>query len=372
MGQVEAIGTGGGVTPNTAPPIKELVSIQYLRGLAALGVVVWHAQGQVGLAETTVLQAGIEIFFVISGYVMWLILSARPVSPVTFLRKRLGRVVPLYWTLTTLVVLVLLIAPGLLQTTRFDLAHVVSSYLFVAWPNPDPGVGLKPLMIPGWTLNYEMAFYALLALALWLPRAWQAPFVIGVLGLLAACSVLPLPPIAHFYASPFMAELAMGVGLALVLPRLAAFEKFGPWILAAGLALLMVGGALYESHHHARLLLFALPAVLIVAGVVMWENAGGLPRLPGLKTLGDVSYPLYIVHPIVLSGLAQGWRALGLSGASPWIYVVVAVGVASIIGWAAHILLERPLVRLFQHRPRRAKTSPTAAVVSGQPLTDRP
>jgi len=135
-----------------------LISIQYLRGVAALGVVAWHAQGQAGLVETRVLQAGIEVFFIVSGYVMWLILTERPASPGTFLMKRIARVVPLYWTLTTIIVIMLLVAPGLLQSTRFDAVHVVMSYLFLPWPNPVAEAGLKPLMIPGRTLNYEMFF----------------------------------------------------------------------------------------------------------------------------------------------------------------------------------------------------------------------
>ncbi|WP_428152371.1 acyltransferase family protein [Brevundimonas sp.] len=351
-----------------APPRTELVSIQYLRAVAALGVVVWHAQGQVGLPNTQVLQAGIEIFFVISGYVMWLILGQRPVSPMVFLQKRFTRVVPLYWLLTTLMVGLLIVSPQLLQSTRFDLPHIVSSYLFVAWPNPVEGVGLKPVMIPGWTLNYEMAFYVLLAVGLAMKSTWRAGFVVGVLLLLAAASVLPLPPIAHFYASPFMAEIAFGVMLAMVMPRIPrAWLNHGGWVFGLGLALLILGGAVIDANASGRLILFALPVVLIVAGLVAVEQTGRLPSIVALKAVGDASYPLYMIHPVLLSAMAQAIRLTGID-ISPWLYVAGSIVVTSVVGWFAHVTLERPLIAAFKPRPRKPRaalptTSPALATV---------
>ena len=350
----------------TAPPRTELISIQYLRATAALGVVVWHAQGQVGLAETQVLQAGIEIFFVISGYVMWLILSERPVSPWVFLQKRLARVVPLYWLLTTVMVILLLVAPQLLQSTRFDLPHVIASYLFVAWPNPVEAAGLKPVMIPGWTLNYEMAFYCLLAVGLALKAAWRGPFVIGVLLVLAALSPLPLPPIAHFYASPFVAELALGVGLAMVIPRVPkAWLAHGGAVFVLGCGLLIAGGAAINANADGRLVLLALPATLIVAGLVAVEQTGRLPSIPVLNAIGDASYPLYMIHPVLLSAMAQGIELTGLR-MSPWLYVAAALMVTSIVGWFAHLWLERPLIAAFKPRPRKPSPATPALIVAAK------
>ena len=344
-----------------------MMSIQYLRGVAALGVVAWHAQSQMGLGETRVLQAGIEVFFIVSGYVMWLILTERPVSPATFLRKRITRVVPLYWTLTTVILVMLLMAPRLLQNARFDPVHVIMSYLFLPWPNPVVEAGLKPLMIPGWTLNYEMFFYALLAAALALPARWRAVFTVGTLSLLGVASLLPLGPIAHFYASPFMIEFALGIGLAMVLPRLPqALRCRGGWIFGLGLALLLAAGSA-SGAEQVRLVTFAIPATLIVGGLVAWEGAGSLPRLGLLKTLGDASYPLYMLHPILLSAMAQAWRAMGLIELSPWLYVLLALIVASGVGYLAHVTLERPLIRVFQRGPRRRPAAGAAAADGVRP-----
>lgn len=350
-----------------ATPV-ELISIQYLRAVAALGVVVWHAQGQVGLANTTVLQAGIEVFFVISGFVMWLILDQRPVSALTFLRKRFTRVVPLYWLLTTVMVILLLAAPQLLQSTRFDVVHVLTSYLFIAWPNPVEGVGLKPVMIPGWTLNYEIAFYVLLAIGLTMKAAWRDGFVIGILLALSVAAWLPLPPVLAFYASPFMAEIALGMGLAMAMKRWPRAFSHGGWMVAAGGLLLMLGASRIDAQAHDRLIWFALPVTLMVAGVIGLERAGRLPVVPGLKAIGDASYPLYMIHPVLLSAMAQGWRAMGLSALSPWLYVALALVVTSGVGWLAHVTLERPLIAVFKPRSRPGRHSPALVPAAAEDI----
>jgi exopolysaccharide production protein ExoZ len=351
------------------PPVAELVSVQYLRATAALGVVVWHAQGQMGLKETTVLQAGIEIFFIISGYVMWLILARRPVSPAAFLRKRLIRVVPLYWVLTSLMVALLLVAPQLLQSARFDPAHIVASYLFVAWPNPAEGAGLKPVMIPGWTLNYEMFFYLVLACALPFGLRLRGLIILGILGFLGAASLLPLPPIAHFYASPFMLEFALGILLALGLERLPErWKRHGPAAFIAGTALLFVGGLLIDPQNHARLIAFGLPVTLLIGGLVCWETAGRLPSLPWLKRIGDASYPLYMIHPVLLSAMAQGWRAAGLTALSPWLFVAAGVVVTSVAGWVLHVVLERPLMAAFGPARKAPRLAPAALPLAPAPV----
>ena len=170
-------------------------------------------------------------------------------SPWVFLQKRLARIVPLYWLLTTIMVVLLLVAPQLLQSTRFDLPMSIASYLFIAWPNPVEAAGLKPVMIPGWTLNYEMAFYLLLALGLTMKAAWRGPSVIGVLLVLAALSPLPMPPIAHFYASPFMARAgAWASGWRSVMHACAeAWLAHGGALFWTGCGLLLLGGSMIDE-----------------------------------------------------------------------------------------------------------------------------
>ena len=86
-------------------PGPRLVSVQYLRAVAAMMVVVHHAVNQLAPAQPrpTFLEAGVDMFFVISGLVIWLKVAERPENAGKFMLDRLFRIAPLYWLLTTAV-----------------------------------------------------------------------------------------------------------------------------------------------------------------------------------------------------------------------------------------------------------------------------
>ena len=142
---------------------NEIYSIQYLRGIAALMVVLLHVRVQLGRMGyggywPEFLMAGVDIFFVISGFIMWVTTFDGSTTPWQFLFRRFVRIIPVYWLLTTTTVAVMLVAPSAVQSGRFDSIHVLSSYLFIPTVHPLTGM-MEPVLIPGWTLNYEMFFY---------------------------------------------------------------------------------------------------------------------------------------------------------------------------------------------------------------------
>ena len=191
----------------------KLVSIQYLRGFAAMMVVLFHALHEtagLGLGSATVhiLEAGVDIFFVISGFIMYYT-TRRGMGTLEFYRHRIIRIVPLYWLITSFVVVLMLVAPRLLQSSKFDLAHVLASYAFIPWPHPiHPGV-MEPALAPGWTLNFEMAFYLLFGLSLLIPRR-VVGLTIMMLVLVAVAASRALGPPEQsawsFYASGLVLE----------------------------------------------------------------------------------------------------------------------------------------------------------------------
>ena len=135
-----------------------------------------------------VFNSRVDIFFVISGFIMWVTTVGRTLSPQEFLYRRLVRIVPLYWLVTAFTVLVMVVAPQAMQSSRFDLAHVVASFAF--WPALHPVTGhYAPVLIPGWTLNYEMFFYVVFAACLLLRPAHRLPAIVLVL---TGCIALPL------------------------------------------------------------------------------------------------------------------------------------------------------------------------------------
>ena len=155
---------------------KFFPGIQALRALAALIVTYGHVLhealtmrgGEVMSYIPYPTSVGIDAFFAISGFVIYISgykLIDETNGYISFLKKRFVRVVPLYWFYTTLMLLVILILPGAVGTAQADFWHVVQSYLFIPHERPH-GDGLKPLLALGWTLNYEIYFYAIFALVM--------------------------------------------------------------------------------------------------------------------------------------------------------------------------------------------------------------
>lgn len=352
-----------------APRRGELVSVQYLRAIASLFVVAWHASVQVGVQPFNFYQGGIEFFFLISGFVIWTISVDKPPSPGLFLKRRLARVAPFYWAITTLVVVLLLVAPGLFQTLRLVPAHVLASYLFIPMENPAPGVGIRPLVIPGWTLNVEMLFYLLFALALALPRRGRGLILSAmILSFAAAGLFLPkdAPVVARFYTSHLMVEMAAGVLLAL------AVERFGDprpglaaLMLGLGAVLFVFGGSVWSGEGPTRLILLGLPAAMVLIGAVALDRAGRMPCWTLPKALGDASYALYMIHPLMLSAMIQLWRRTGAGVLPGWLFVVLALAATGAAGILVHAFVERPLTAWLQYRLKLTKARPSLALPFG-------
>ncbi len=336
-----------------------IVSLQYLRAVAALLVVAFHASdklgrmaGAEGTASFTVGLAGVDIFFVVSGFIMLATTQGKDVSPADFARKRFERIVPLYWLLTLLVVAIVLARPGLLSTAAFDGAHFAASLLFIPWQHPVLDAHM-PLLVPGWTLNYEMAFYALFAASLLLPARMRVPGLVGALSLAAFAGLfVPAGTIAAFYTDPIILEFAAGLVLASVWRRGLPMSRTAALCLA-GLGFL--GLYLGSGTDLPRIVWAGIPAMMIVAGVVHADGRREQRpmRLPML--LGDASYSIYLSHVIVLPVLAKAWTSLGLgvAGLQGPAFLALALAASALAGAALYGAVERPLMRHFAARRRR-------------------
>ena len=130
--------------------------IQYLRGIAASMVVLFHTipqlkrMGYTG-PEFVILSYGVDIFFVISGFIMTYISIDTPTSRYKFISNRIIRIVPIYWLLTTFVAILGVIFPFLLQSTQVDLVQYIKSMLFIPYIHPIAH-GFFPLLQPGYLL----------------------------------------------------------------------------------------------------------------------------------------------------------------------------------------------------------------------------
>ena len=323
-------------------PQAPLASIQYLRALAALAVVAYHAlQWRDGGFDVG--RAGVDVFFVISGVIMWRIIAGRPVAPAAFLWRRLTRVAPPYWLASLAVAAIAVVWPGFLPQISPDLGHLGLSLAFI--PHFDPFGRPFPTLPPGWTLIYEAIFYSLVALALLAPPRDRGRWIIGGLLVIVFCGLALHDPVYVLFANPMMLQFMAGVGLSMALDRGALG---GPRL---ALAMLVAGGLGFGYVQMSgvfsemwRWLLWGAPATLIVAGALSLESHGRIPDWPRLRRLGDASYALYIWH---LPAVAIVAHVLGLR-LPVWIFLVASLATATIAGWLGHTCLERPLLRFVR------------------------
>ncbi|MGE0717824.1 MAG: acyltransferase family protein [Alphaproteobacteria bacterium] len=335
-----------------------LLSIQYLRGAAAMMVVLYHLHlhferlGHAG-GWPAWLASGVDVFFVISGCIMWITTWDRPAAPLGFYVKRIVRIVPLYWLLTGFMVALLIVAPQLLQSQRLEAGHVAASFLFLPWTHPVTGLP-EPVLIPGWTLNYEMFFYAVFGLALLLPTGWRLPAVGGALGALVVLGALlqPASVALAFYTAPIVLEFVAGMMLGRLFTSGRTLPPAAAWtMMTAGWVAIPVASTLLPDA--PRFLVWGVPATMIVAGALSIERSRGVAQSPLLRLVGDASYSIYLSHGIVMAALVRAWAAVFPMGSA---LTVVGFGIAATLAAAAggivlYLLVERPLGRAVRPSP---------------------
>jgi exopolysaccharide production protein ExoZ len=321
------------------------VTIQYLRTLAASLLAFHHAMAPPAVApyySHQFAQFGVDLFFVISGYIMWATTAAAPPSPPSFWLARIVRIAPLYWVFTTLFITVSLVAPqALFNPPVLDPFLILKSYLFVP-------ASLPPVYTLGWTLNYEMFFYLVFGLCLLVPQRPAGDRHRGHPRRACRCRRVRFaqqsdPVSQHQFdhagiprrriiaaAGSRLARLPPPVGVALI-----------------GAGILAVGHYAWAEQPGERYLALGIPAALIVTGSLVFEPKARLaPSRLGLL-LGDASYSIYLAHSFALRLWYLATNHLITAIGTPvalTLYVLGALvcGVAG--GVVSYLLLERPLL----------------------------
>lgn len=338
--------------------------LQWLRGFAALLVFCEHMKNEVvfrllghDLAQYSVsifpFSAGVDVFFVISGFVIAhasVSLYGRPGAWKTFLKRRLARVVPLYWLITSLFILFLALGPNQI-IQYYSPFLIVGSYLFLPLPRAD-GSQL-PVMPLGWTLNYEMLFYVVFAATLALPRRVASVVLVALLILLVAIgrAAFPLPPVLAFWCDPIVLEFLAGFAIQAAVAkglRLPGLLRAIMVVVAIAVLFLSPQELTVVSN---RWLYWGGPAVLLVlAATTGSRKEGRHDRIA--DWMGNISYALYLSHLLVLLVLTRIWVLLGLNGSAIGVAAYIPVSLVGALAAASVLFVgfERPVLRALRRR----------------------
>lgn len=373
------------MTVETPPAhLGRLDNIQALRGIAALIVVFYHLAlflregvfpGQSGFLAGPWDQgwAGVDLFFVISGFIMvWTTQNHTPSikSSLNFLWRRATRIYPLWWICAAVMAVYFVIAYGMPaapdRVTGPGEAWGYALKSFALWPQDAP-----PLLGLGWTLIHEMWFYLVFAGLLLAPRRFLMPSLI-------IWAVLTL---AHYFSfgaidvtqavrkvatSPLNLEFIGGALIAYILLKRPVLARPVGWtIFAVGVmwvcaAMMFDFRFVAQDHHFTRMVVYGPAMGLIVWGSTSLTLAGGLSVPRWLTRLGDWSYALYLIHYIVLVALKRllsesgAAEAIGTSVLGPVMFAITALTVSLVAAWGLHRFVERPLLSWFRRRGDRS------------------
>lgn len=354
-------------------------NIQALRGIAALLVLWAHLRFPVmdldpdyqlpAILRTPLGAIGVDLFFIISGYVISLTAIKKHNKSLDFFLSRIGRVAPLY-----LIISFPWILRGLFQWPQVPFRSFWNGIFYLPvfdWN----GYSETPLSF-GWTLSFEMWFYVVFALllnflkpskvALFLPMLFST----GAAGMIFYSGAWFFP---RFMFHPFVLEFSFGCLIFLTQEKVTGKLS---WLLVAGGILYFLIFSLHSGYlgihgpliaervdlAWLRVLLWGVPAALVVAGLIGLERCEGriLPSI--FIWVGEISYSLYLINKGAIAIIHQGGYYVGLK--SPPLIVIATVIVGLACGWLSWRWIEKPLtfrvqkwLRQKPHMPEQFKNS---------------
>jgi peptidoglycan/LPS O-acetylase OafA/YrhL len=336
-----------------------------IRVVLAISVVLAHSTS---IGGVTLLggRTAVECFFVISGFYMMLVISGKYANlgnrmwPV-FMLSRVSRLYPVYAVIAIATLLAAVFKGSSTLLTQFS-GLSLTGWIEVGFANitmlgqdvlvfthvqdGTPHFATAPLgladrgadylVIPqAWSLSIELVFYAL---APWLLRRSTQTLLLVAAGSLVVKIVLAFtltndPWSYRFFPAELMYFLAGALACRLIVPRLTSMRKVGPAVFVV-----VVAAFLLYPHTPTNNLAIVFPLAFAFAVPVLftWTK-----RNPIDRWIGDLSYPMYLVHMLVYSVLIFGH--ITVSGA---VLSVAALAVAVLIV----VIIDHPIERLRQRR----------------------
>ncbi len=298
---------------------------------------------------------GVKLFFIISGFVM--IISSESLMGnqkawSIFAIKRIIRIVPIYWIMTTYKLIILIFASSLIYHARLDYGFILKSYFFIPAFNVDGS--LEPFYGVGWTLNYEMFFYLLFTVAL-LVRVRPIVFMSIILIPLSVLSIYRTsnwPAAVSFYANPIILNFLYGmIAGQLIINGKKLSQRLAIPLIVICLLYIFIPRIGIISGIPSNNVIVSIASFLLIYGAASIENFWGKKIPAQLIYLGGASYSLYLIHPSVAPLAPTLLNLLHLK--FDVLSVVLGVLGAILVGTTFYKFCEKPLTKFLSNCARK-------------------
>ena len=333
-------------------------NLQVLRAFAAINVVYFHiivtsATYDVPTQRLSFLEGwgenGVDLFFVISGFVMLHTQMQKKRNTWDFMVSRLIRIVPAYWFITTLVLVLFILFPHIFRATTPTPLWITTSYLFMSRFI----TGMNPLVYVGWTLEWEMLFYIVFGVSL-LFKTWTRSivFVLTVL-----CSIV------IFSNNMIIFEFFFGMLAAW------AFNRVKIGVISAniiwGVGAFLLATSLNATLRHAgigRVAMWGVPSLMVLFGAINSKQIKA-----GLLTyIGDASYSIYLAQMLTIPAFYKMTTILSIPGkVNNDILSVLCLAASVLFGIFMYAAFEKPFTNTLRNRlMKRPGRSESVAIES--------
>lgn len=363
--------------------VHKLSSLQAARGLAALMVVAFHSlfisakyvESKNLLPEIFSFgQTGVDLFFVISGFVMIIAFRnkfGKKGEIFNFLKGRFFRIYPTYWIYFLAVFLVFQIKPEMMNDSQGGNVDLTASLLLLP-------ASTLPLLMVAWSLIHEVWFYLVFAAILLLPSKWVlSAFSLWLVAIICASLFTTTPdnPYLRVMTHAFSLEFIFGALAGIAYLKLSKRPPFLP--LAATLMVLAGLGAIayalsagavdgsdvIQSISLERAFAVGGGYTLLLLASALQESNNRLKVFGFLKSVGDMSYSLYLSHILTLSVCGRVWLSLGYTGSGAWgaaAFWAVSYSAVILVAYLSYRLIEKPLLALTTsyRKPKFVKPLP--------------
>lgn len=326
-----------------------LYSINIIRCFAALSVVFFHINKSVG-------SFGVDIFFVLSGYLMSKILYEKKPSFSQFFYYRMTRIIPIYWLATFLVYLLVIFTPESFNNTEANFVHFIKSIFFIPFFKNENI--LHPMLPVGWTLNYEFYFYLICSISILLGRKYKFYFIFLIISLFSFIALVfnNLPSNVIAFISNFIyLEFIYGIGLYFFIKKI-NYLKFGClhnsmyllyFLLVISISILIYIDVSIPVSNYIRFIYFGIPSLLIVFSTILLESSLKVFKHNALfrffLLIGDSSYSIYIFHLFIIGFIDQFLKYLGVE-LFAYLYTLFVIFLTSLYGIFVNYIIDKKIL----------------------------